>query len=259
MSAIQKFCSSQAATHIGWPILTDPHKERNLLSNPQQLDKNKNKNKFKKAFPASTGSSPVSSTSLILRSFPTFPTFCPHLVQWKINVDLPILCWFVCRTAPNAIRSLTGGARLPRAAKPSPRNDASATALRGALDASVRILLSNISKLGGDMVMAAMMRRWWRRWWWWKDARTLAANTHTHTHEIESAREREIQGERERERLLDLDVEHVCCGTFCRRQNTRQLILFSFRFVVLSLFNFNSFSYLLLLSSMCYYVYLMLL
>lgn len=192
MSAIQKFCSSQAATHIAWPILTDPHKERNLLSNPQQLDKNKNQ--FKKAASASTGSSAVPSTSLILRSL---PTFCPHLVQWLIDLDLPILCWFVCRTAPNAIRSLTGGARLPRAAKPSPRNDASATALRGALDASVRILLSNISKLGGDMVMAAMMRRWWRRWWWWKDARTLAANTHTHTHEIESAREREIQGERE--------------------------------------------------------------
>lgn len=154
MSAIQKFCSSQAATHIAWPILTDPHKEHN--------NNNKNKNQFKKASSASTGSSAVASTSLILRSL---PTFCSHLVQWVIDLDLPILCWFVCRTAPNAIRSLTGGARLPRAAKPSPRNDASATALRGALDASVRILLSNISKLGGDMVMAAMMRRWWRRWW----------------------------------------------------------------------------------------------
>lgn len=198
MSAIQKFCSSQAATHITWPILTDPHKERNLLSYSQQLDKNNNKINFRKLPLPRQVPYAVPSISLILRSL---PTFCPHLVQWKINVDLPILCWFVCRTAPNAIRSLTGGARLPRAAKPSPRNDASATALRGALDASVRILLSNISKLGGDMVMAAMMRRWWRRWWWWKDARTLAANTHTHTHEIESAREREIQGEKERDCL----------------------------------------------------------
>lgn len=41
------------------------------------------------------------------------------------------------------------GARLPRAANPSPRYDASATALRGAFEASVRILLSNILMPGG--------------------------------------------------------------------------------------------------------------
>jgi len=68
------------------------------------------------------------------------------------------LCWLVCRTAPNAIRwSLGGGARLPRAANPSPRNDASATALRGAFEASVRILLSNIL-MPGDGVFFGGLR-----------------------------------------------------------------------------------------------------
>lgn len=49
------------------------------------------------------------------------------------------------------------GARLPRAANPSPRNDASATALRGAFEASVRILLSNIL-MPGDIIYGVLVR-----------------------------------------------------------------------------------------------------
>lgn len=96
----------------------------------------------------------------------------------------------MCRTAPNAIRSLTGGARLPRAAKPSPRNDASATALRGALDASVRILLSIISNVGGDRIVMARDDDD-------KDAHTrthAAYHTHTHTH-THSKRKRDSESE----------------------------------------------------------------
>lgn len=60
------------------------------------------------------------------------------------RLHLPILCWLLCRTEPNAIRSLTSGAREPRAAKFSPKKDASATALKGGFGISVRILLQYI-------------------------------------------------------------------------------------------------------------------
>lgn len=46
------------------------------------------------------------------------------------------------------MRSLTAGrVRGPRAAKPSPKNDASATALRGVLETSVRILSHNLKTI----------------------------------------------------------------------------------------------------------------
>lgn len=106
----------------------------------------------------------------------------------------------MCRTAPNAIRSLTGGARLPRAAKPSPRNDASATALRGALDASVRILLSNISKLGGEMIIVATMMMVVMLMIIRTHTHTRGKRTNTHKHtqtHAESESERARESERE--------------------------------------------------------------
>lgn len=50
-----------------------------------------------------------------------------------------MLCCVCCSTDPNAIKSLAGVAR-PIDEYPSPRKDASATALRGAFDISVKIL-----------------------------------------------------------------------------------------------------------------------
>lgn len=51
-----------------------------------------------------------------------------------------MLCCVCCSTEPKAIKSLAGVAR-PREEYPSPKYDASATALRGTLETSVKILI----------------------------------------------------------------------------------------------------------------------
>lgn len=51
-----------------------------------------------------------------------------------------MLCCVCCNTEPKAIKSLAGVAR-PREEYPSPKYDASATALRGTLEPSVKILI----------------------------------------------------------------------------------------------------------------------
>lgn len=52
-----------------------------------------------------------------------------------------MLCWVCCSTAPKAIKSLAG-VRFGECWYPSPKYDASATALGGALDISVKIVLN---------------------------------------------------------------------------------------------------------------------
>lgn len=52
-----------------------------------------------------------------------------------------MLCWVCCSTAPKAIKSLAG-VRIGECWYPSPKYDASATALGGALDISVKIVLN---------------------------------------------------------------------------------------------------------------------
>lgn len=51
-----------------------------------------------------------------------------------------MLCWVCCSTEPNAIKSFAG-VRFSNGGYPSPKYDASATALGGALDISVKIVL----------------------------------------------------------------------------------------------------------------------
>lgn len=53
---------------------------------------------------------------------------------------IPMLCWVCCSTEPNAIKSLAG-VRFSDCGYPSPKYDASATALGGALDISVKMVL----------------------------------------------------------------------------------------------------------------------
>lgn len=53
---------------------------------------------------------------------------------------IPMLCWLCCNTEPKAIKSLAG-VRLSDCGYPSPKYDASATALGGAFDISVKIVL----------------------------------------------------------------------------------------------------------------------
>lgn len=56
---------------------------------------------------------------------------------------IPMLCWLCCSTEPNAIKSLAG-VRFSDCGYPSPKYDASATALGGALAISVKIVLDFI-------------------------------------------------------------------------------------------------------------------
>lgn len=57
-----------------------------------------------------------------------------------------MLCWVCCSTEPNAIKSLAG-VRFSDCEYPSPKYDASATALGGAFDISVKIFLNLTGKL----------------------------------------------------------------------------------------------------------------
>ena len=67
------------------------------------------------------------------------------LLSWMWSyqmVYIPMLCWVCCNTEPNAIKSLAGVRFTSDCGYPSPKYDASATALGGALDISVKIFLS---------------------------------------------------------------------------------------------------------------------
>lgn len=72
--------------------------------------------------------------------------FCCFYSRWIVQKYIPMLCWVCCNTEPNAIKSLAG-VRLRDCEYPSPKYDASATALGGALDISVKIVLNFTEKL----------------------------------------------------------------------------------------------------------------